>query len=66
MVKYLEPFTPKDTKPKTPKEQARSDARKTKDREEIKKFLSDKVVKDIVNSSVSKEEAQSKLKAFLS
>ena len=66
MVKYLEPFTPKDTKPKTPKEQARSDARKAKDREEIKKFLSDEVVKDIVNSSVSKEEAQSKLKAFLS
>ena len=66
MVKYLEPFTPKDTKPKTPKEQAKSDARKAKDREEIKKFLSDEVVKDIVNSSVSKEEAQSKLKAFLS
>jgi len=66
MVKYLEPFTPKDTKPKTPKEQARSDVRKAKDREEIKKFLSDEVVKDIVNSSVSKEEAQSKLKAFLS
>ena len=66
MVKYLEPFTPKDTKPKTPKEQTKSDARKAKDREEIKKFLSDEVVKDIVNSSVSKEEAQSKLKAFLS
>ena len=66
MVKYLEPFTPKNTKPKTPKEQTKSDARKAKDREEIKKFLSDEVVKDIVNSSISKEEAQSKLKAFLS
>ena len=62
---YLIPFTPKGTKPKTPKEQARSDARKAKDAEEIKAMLNDEFIKNIVNNSVSKEEAQSKLKSFL-
>ena len=66
VAKYLTPFTPKGTKPKTPKEQARSDARKAKDAEEIKALLSDEGVKDIINTSVSAEEAQSKLKSFLS
>ena len=65
VTKYLEPFDPKNTKPKTPKEQARSDARKAKDAEEIKALLKDEGVKDIINTSVSAEEAQSKLKSFL-
>ena len=65
IIKYLEPFDPKNTKPKTPKEQARSDARKAKDAEEIKALLKDEGVKDIINASVSAEEAQSKLKSFL-
>ncbi len=65
VTKYLTPFDPKGTKPKTPKEQARSDARKAKDAEEIKALLSDEGVKDIINTSVSAEEAQSKLKSFL-
>jgi len=65
VTKYLTPFDPKGTKPKTPKEQARSDARKAKDAEEIKALLSDAGVKDIINTSVSAEEAQSKLKSFL-
>ena len=63
--KYLKPFTPQGTKPKTPKEQARSDAQKAKDAEQIKALLSDEGVKDIINTSVSAEEAQSKLKSFL-
>jgi len=65
VTKYLTPFDPKNTKPKTPKEQARSDARKAKDAEEIKALLSDEGVKDIITTSVSAEEAQSKLKSFL-
>ena len=65
ITKYLEPFTPKGTKPKTPAQQAKSDARKAKDAEAIKALLSDKGVKDIIDTSVSKEEAQSKLKSFL-
>jgi hypothetical protein len=63
---YLVPFTPKGTKPKTPKEQARSDARKAKDAEEIKAMLDDKFIQNIVTNSVSKEEAQSKIQSFLS
>ena len=62
---YLDPFKPKGTKPKTPKQQASSDARKAKDAEQIKTMLNDKFIKNIVDNSVSKEEAQSKLKSFL-
>ena len=62
---YLIPFTPKGTKPKTPKQQASSDARKAKEAEQIKTMLKDKFIKNIVNNSVSREEAQSKLKSFL-
>jgi hypothetical protein len=65
VTKYLTPFNPKGTKPKTPKEQARSDARKAKDAEEIKTMLNDKFIKNVVTNSVSAEEAQSKLKSFL-
>ena len=65
VTKYLTPFDPKNTKPKTPAQQAKSDARKAKDAEEIKALLSDKGVKDIITTSVSAEEAQSKLKSFL-
>ena len=65
ITKYLEPFTPKGTKPKTPAQQAKSDARKAKDAEAVKALLSDEGVKDIIDTSVSKEEAQSKLKSFL-
>ena len=63
---YLTPFDPKGTKPKTPKEQARSDARKAKDAEEIKAMLNDKFIQSIVTNSVSKEKAQSKIQSFLS
>ena len=65
VTKYLEPFTPKGTKPKTPAQQAKSDAQKAKDAEQIKALLDDEGVKDIINTSVSAEEAQSKLKSFL-
>ncbi len=65
MKTYLDPFKPKGTKPKTPKQQASSDARKAKDAEQIKTMLNDKFIKNIVDNSVSKEEAQSKLKSFL-
>ena len=65
MKTYLDPFKPKGTKPKTPKQQASSDARKAKDAEEIKTMLNDKFIQNVVNNSVSREEAQSKLKSFL-
>ena len=65
MKTYLDPFKPKGTKPKTPKQQASSDARKAKDAEQIKTMLNDKFIQNIVTNSVSREEAQSQLKSFL-
>ena len=64
--KYLEPFKPTGTKPKTPAQQARSDKQKAETNTQIQALLNDNGVKEIIDGSVSKEEAQSKLKQFLS
>lgn len=64
--KYLTPFTPKGTKPKDAKAQVRSDKAKEALNTEITNLLKDESVQDIINNSVSKEEAQSKIKQFLS
>lgn len=64
--KYLEPFKPTGTKPKTPAQQARSDKQKAETNTQIQALLNDDGVKEIIDGSVSKEEAQSKLKQFLS
>lgn len=63
---YLEPFTPTDTKPKDAKAQARSDAQKSQINTDAQSLLKDESIKNIINNSVSKEEAQSKIKQFLS
>lgn len=63
---YLEPFTPSDTKPKDAKAQARSDAQKQQMNQDAQALLKNEAVQDIINNSVSKEEAQSKIKQFLS
>ena len=64
--KYLEPFKPTGTKPKTPAQQARSDKQKAETNTQIQALLNDEGVKEIIDGSVSKEEAQSKLKQLLS
>ena len=64
--KYLEPFKPTGTKPKTPAQQARSDKQKAETNTQIQALLNDDGVKEIIDGSVSKQEAQSKLKQFLS
>ena len=64
--KYLKPFTPKGTKPKDAKAQARSDKAKEALNQQVNALLKDEAVANIVNNSVSKEEAQSKIKQFLS
>ena len=64
--KYLDPFKPTGTKPKTPAQQARSDKQKAQLNKDVQALLSDDGAKDIIDGSVSKEEAQSKLKQFLS
>ena len=62
---YIEPFNVKDGKPKTEKEEARSKARKDKLNQEVQDILKSNQVQNIINSSVSKEEAQGKINAFL-
>jgi adenylate kinase family enzyme len=64
--KYLDPFKPTGTKPKTASQQARSDKQKAQLNADVQALLSDDGAKDIIDGSVSKEEAQSKLKQFLS
>ena len=64
--KYLEPFKPTGTKPKTPAQQARSDKQKAETNTQIQALLNDEGVREIIDGSVSKEEAQSKIKQFLS
>ena len=64
--KYLTPFKPTGTKPKDDKAKARSAKAKAKLDGELNALLADDGVKDIIDNSVSKEEAQSKIKQFLS
>jgi len=63
--KYLKPFTPQGTKPKTPAQQKKSDERKAKDKEEIQAMLADDFIYDVIEYTMSKEEAQMRLKQFL-
>lgn len=66
ITKYLDPYKPKGTKPKTPEQQAKSDAKKAKVNQLVASFLSKDSVQNVIDNSVTKEEAQSKIKAFLS
>ena len=63
--KYLTPFKPQGTKPKDAKAQARSDKRKAEINAQIKALLADDGVKNVIDNSVSAEEAQAKLKSFI-
>jgi len=62
---YLEPFKVKDGKPKTDKELAKKKQQADKLNAEVQAFLDSHEVENIINSSVSKEEAQSKISSFL-
>ncbi len=60
--KYLDPFKPTGTKEKTPAQKARSE----KQYAEMKADISQLLKSDFSKDSLSKEEAQSKIKQFLS
>ena len=62
---YVEPFKVKDGKEKTEKEEARSNASKAKLNQEVQDILQSDQISNIINSSISKEEAQSKINAFI-
>jgi len=63
--KYLTPFEPQNTKPKSPAQQKRSDDNKAKDAEELKAMLNSDFVYDVIEKSISKEEAQMRIEKFL-
>ena len=63
--KYLKPFSPKGTKPKTPAQIQKSKEKKAKDKEEIQAMLDDEFVYDVIEYTMSKEEAQMRLQQFL-
>ena len=62
---YMEPFKVKDGKPKTDKEIAKKKQQEDKLNSEVQAFLDSGEVQNIIDSSVSKEEAQSKISSFL-
>ena len=62
---YVDPFKVKDGRQKTEKELARLKAQKAKLNQDIQNILQSDQIQNIINSSVSKEEAQSKINAFI-
>ena len=63
--KYLKPFDPKGTKPKTPAQQARSEKQYNEMIVDINKMLGSEFANSITSDSVSKEEAQAKISKFI-
>jgi len=64
--KYITPYAPKDTKPKTDKEKAKSAASKAELEKQINDFVNSDKIEDIKASSVSKDEAKSRVNKFFS
>ena len=64
-AKYLAPFKPKDTKPKTPKQAEASRKRKEKVNQEIQSLLSSDHLQNVIDSSVERKEASSIINSFL-
>jgi len=64
IAKYLTPFKPKNTKPKTAARQRYADKQKEKLNKEIKDLLDDGA-EEIINTSVSAEEARATINTFL-
>ena len=62
---YAEPFKVTDGKPKTPAQEKKSAENKAKLNAEIQDILNSDYIQNIVDTSVSKEEAQSKINSFL-
>ena len=63
--KYLDPFKPEGTKPKTPSQIEKAKADKAELNAEIQDMLSDEFLYDVIEYTMSKEEAQMRLKQFL-
>ena len=62
---YISPYIPTDPKPKSEKERAKANADREKLEQEIRDLMSKENVTQTIQQIVSPEEAQSKLKSFL-
>jgi adenylate kinase family enzyme len=62
---YISPYIPTDSKPKSEKEKAKANADREKLEQEIRDLMSKENVTQTIQQIVSPEEAQSKLKSFL-
>ena len=65
ITKYLKPFEPKNTKPKTPSQQKKSDEQKAELNAAIQNMLDDEFLGEILSYTMSKEEAQMRISQFL-
>ena len=63
--KYLDPYKPKGTKPKTPAQQKRSEEQKAELNAAIQTMLSSEFNDEVLQSMVSKEAAQLRIAQFL-
>jgi adenylate kinase family enzyme len=63
--KYLKPFTPTGTKPKTPAQIEKSKIQNDQDKKEIQAMLDDNFVYDVIEYTMSKDEAQTRIAQFL-
>ena len=65
ITKYLKPFEPKNTKPKTPAQQKRSDEQKAELNAAIQDMLDEDFIYEMLSYTMSKEEAQMRIEQFL-
>ena len=63
--KYLKPFKPEGTKPKSPAQQKKSNERKAIEKQEIQAMLDDEFIYDVIEYTMSKDEAQTRINKFL-
>jgi len=63
--KYLDPYKPTGTKPKSPAQQKRSEEQKAELNAAIQTMLSDDFNDEVLRSMISKEEAQMRIAQFL-
>ena len=65
ITKYLKPFEPKNTKPKTPAQQKKSDEQKAELNAAIQDMLDEEFMYEMKSYTMSKEEAQMRIEQFL-
>ena len=63
--KYIDPFKPADAKPKTEKEQAKVEKLNKELNRQMEEFLNSEEINNIINTSVSKEQAKTKITNFI-